>query len=181
MESLIREGYFNAVLDITTTELADDLCGGICSAGPDRLNAAAEMGIPQVVAPGCLDMVNFAQLDTVPEQYKSRKLYCWAPDVTLMRTDKDENIILGERLAKKLNRSTSAATILLPLRGISQIDAEGSVFFQPEIDQVLFDTIKEHTKETVNVIEVDAHINDKKFAEMSVKILSDMMKKKNQR
>jgi uncharacterized protein (UPF0261 family) len=177
MESLIREGYFDAVLDITTTELADELCGGICSAGPDRLNAAAEMGIPQVVAPGCLDMVNFAQLDTVPEQYKSRELYSWAPDVTLMRTNKEENIILGERLAQKLNRSTAAATILLPVKGVSQIDAEGNVFFHPEINQVLFDTIKKHTKEAVNVIEVDAHINDEKFSRMLVKVLLDMIKK----
>lgn len=101
MESLIREGCFDAVLDITTTELADDLCGGICSAGPDRLNAAAELGVPQVVVPGCLDMVNFAQADTVPERYKSREFYSWAPNVTLMRTNKEENKMLGERLAKK--------------------------------------------------------------------------------
>lgn len=177
MESLIRENCFDAVLDITTTELADDLCGGICSAGPDRLTAAAEMSIPQVVVPGCLDMVNFAQWDTVPEHYKSRELYSWAPDVTLMRTNQAENIILGERLAQKLNRSTAAATILLPLKGISQIDAEGKVFFRPETNQVLFDAIKEHTKETVDVIEVDAHINDEEFSRMAVKTLLDMLEK----
>jgi uncharacterized protein (UPF0261 family) len=114
MEALIREGCFDAVLDITTTELADDLCDGICSAGPERMNAAADMGIPQVVVPGCMDMVNFAQLDTVPAKYKSRKLYSWAPDVTLMRTNTDENRILGERLAQKVNQSSAAATILLP-------------------------------------------------------------------
>lgn len=177
MESLIREGYFDAVLDITTTELADDLCGGICSAGPDRLNAAAEMGVPQIVVPGCLDMVNFAQLDTVPEQYKSRELYSWAPDVTLMRTNKEENILLGERLAQKVNRSTAAASILLPARGVSQIDAQGSVFFHPEINRVLFDTIKKHSKKTVNVIEVDAHINDEEFAAIAVKALLAMVRR----
>lgn len=177
MESLIREGCFDAVLDITTTELADDLCGGVCSAGADRLEAAAEMGIPQVVVPGCLDMVNFAQWDTVPEPYKSRELYSWAPIVTLMRTNKDENRILGEKLAQKLNRSAGAAAILLPLKGISQIDAEGGVFYRPEIDQVLFDAIKKHAREPVKVIEVDAHINDKKFAEMSVKILLNLIEK----
>ena len=177
MESLIRESCFDAVLDITTTELADELCGGICSAGPDRLNAATEMGIPQVVAPGCLDMVNFAQRDTVPERYKSRELYSWAPDVTLMRTNIDENTILGERLAHKLNRSTAAVTVLLPLKGISQIDAEGGVFYRPETNKVLFDTIKKHTKGTVDVIEVDAHINDEIFSEMAVKMLLDMIEK----
>jgi uncharacterized protein (UPF0261 family) len=178
MEALIREGYFDAVLDVTTTELADDLCGGICSAGPDRLNAAAEMGIPQVVVPGCLDMVNFAQLNTVPEQYKSRELYSWAPDVTLMRTNKDENYVLGQRLAQKLNQSAAAVAILLPTKGISQIDAEGGVFYRPEIDQVLFDSIKRYAEKKVTVIEVDAHINDKKFSEMLVKLLLDLIEKK---
>jgi uncharacterized protein (UPF0261 family) len=145
MESLIREGCFDAVLDITTTELADDLCGGICSAGADRLNAAAEMGIPQVVVPGCLDMVNFAQIDTVPERYRSRELYSWAPDVTLMRTNEEENEILGRRLAQKLNQSGAAVTIMLPTKGISQVDAEGGVFYRPGTDRVLFDAIKEHS------------------------------------
>jgi uncharacterized protein (UPF0261 family) len=177
MEALIREGYFDAVLDITTTELADDLCGGILSAGPDRLSAAAEMGIPQVVVPGCLDMVNFAQLDTVPEQYKSRELYSWAPNVTLMRTNKEENAALGKRLARKLNRSTAAVAILLPKKGISQIDTEGGVFYHPEFDRVLFDNIKKHAEEPVNVIEVDAHINDEKFSRMLVKVLRELIEK----
>lgn len=177
MEALIREGCFDAVLDITTTELADDLCGGVCSAGPDRLQAAAEMGIPQVVVPGCLDMVNFAQVDTVPEQYKSRELYSWAPDVTLMRTNKDENILLGERLVQKLNRSTAATAILLPKQGISQIDAESGVFYRPEVDQALFESIKKHAEEKVSVVEVDAHINDRKFADISVEVLLAMIKK----
>ncbi len=175
MESLIREDCFDAVLDITTTELADDLLGGICSAGPDRLNAAAGFGIPQVVVPGCLDMVNFAQLDTVPEQYKNRELYNWAPDVTLMRTNKEENKILGERLANKLNSSKAPVSILLPAKGISQIDSEGGVFYRPEIDQVLFNSIKENIKGSVKVIEVDAHINDENFSRMLVKVLLDMI------
>jgi uncharacterized protein (UPF0261 family) len=135
------------------------------------------MGIPQVVVPGCLDMVNFSQMDTVPEHYKSRELYSWAPIVTLMRTNEEENKILGERLAQKLNRSAEAATILLPLKGLSQIDAEGGVFYRPEINQVLFDTIKKHAGETVSVVEVDAHINDKKFAEIAVETLLRMLKK----
>ncbi|WPP50941.1 Tm-1-like ATP-binding domain-containing protein [Catalinimonas niigatensis] len=178
MEALIREGYFDAVLDVTTTELADELCGGVLSAGPDRLNAAAEIGVPQVVVPGCLDMVNFAQMDMVPEKYKSRKLYAWAPDVTLMRTNIDENIILGEILTNKLNQSNVAATILLPTRGISQLDTEGGFFYNPEIDQALFGSIKKNVSQTVNVIEVDAHINDRKFAEIAVKTLLNMIERK---
>jgi len=178
MEALIREGYFNAVLDVTTTELADDLCGGICSAGPDRLNAAAEMGIPQVVVPGCLDMVNFAQPDTVPEHYKHRELYQWAPDVTLMRTNKEENKILGEKLVQKIQRSTAPVTIVLPTKGISQIDGEGGVFYRPEIDQVLFETIKENAGGSVYVIEMDTHINDKEFSDKLVSVLLGMLEKK---
>lgn len=177
MESLIREGCFDAVLDITTTELADELCGGVCSAGPDRLNAVAELGVPQIVVPGCLDMVNFAQLDTVPEHYKCREFYSWAPNVTLMRTNKEENKILGELLAKKINQSSAPAAILLPTKGISQIDAEGGIFYRPETNRILFDSIKENTKEPINVIEVDAHINDEKFSGMLVDVLLDMIKK----
>lgn len=177
MESLIREGCFDAVLDITTTELADELCGGILSAGPDRLTAAAQMGIPQVVVPGCLDMVNFAQWDTIPPTCQSRQLYSWAPDVTLMRTNKEENKTLGESLAKKVNRSAVPAAILLPLKGISQIDVAGGVFYQPEIDQVLFDSIKMHAAEHVPVVEIEAHINDEAFAQQAVSTLLQVMEK----
>ncbi len=177
MESLIREGYFDAVLDITTTELADDLCGGICSAGPGRLDAAAELGIPQVVVPGCLDMVNFGKFETVPEHYKYREFYCWSPEVTLMRTNKEENKILGERLVQKISNSFAPVAILLPTKGISQIDTKGGVFYRPEINKALFDTIKEHSKEKINVIEVDAHINDEKFSTILVSVLLDMIKK----
>lgn len=164
MESLILEGCFDAVLDVTTTELADDLCGGICSAGPERLTAATKMGIPQIVVPGCLDMVNFAHLDTVPEEFKSRQLYSWAPDVTLLRTNESENKILGERLANKLNKSEAKAMVFLPKKGISQIDSEGDIFYQPDVDKSLFESIKEHTKSSIPVIEMDAHINDEAFA-----------------
>lgn len=177
MESLIREKLFDAVLDITTTELADELCGGICSAGPERLNAASEMGIPQVVVPGCLDMVNFAQLDTVPEIYIHRKLYSWAPDVTLMRTNVEENKNLGNSLATKVNQSTAAAAIVLPIQGISQIDVAGGIFFQPESNRALFDGIKEKANERVRVIEVDTHINELAFSERLVDILLAMIEK----
>lgn len=177
MEALIREGFFDAVLDVTTTELADDLCGGICSAGPERLSAATEMGIPQIVVPGCLDMVNFAHLDTVPLQYKDRKLYSWAPDVTLMRTNEEENEILGKTLAQKINRSAAPVTVILPLKGISQIDAEGGIFYHPEIDRILFNSIKNHVNEKIEVIEVNTHINDVEFAEILVDTLLTLIQK----
>jgi uncharacterized protein (UPF0261 family) len=176
MEALIREGCFDAVLDVTTTELADDLCGGICSAGPDRLEAATEMGIPQIVVPGCLDMVNFGHLDTVPKEFRDRQLYSWAPDVTLMRTNEAENEILGKRLAQKLNRSAAPVHIILPLKGISQIDAEGDIFFNPGSDQALFASIRKNVAAHIRVSDKNAHINDPVFAEALVGSLLAMLR-----
>ncbi|NIJ54369.1 Tm-1-like ATP-binding domain-containing protein [Dyadobacter arcticus] len=175
MESLIRGGIFDAVLDVTTTELADDLCGGICSAGPDRLTAAAEMGIPQVVVPGCMDMVNFAHMDTIPVQYKDRKLYNWAPDVTLMRTDLVENATLGKRLALKVNGSAGPVSIVLPLKGLSQIDSKGGVFYWPEANEALFSAIRENVNDQVVIHEADLHINDPEFSAILVKTLLDLL------
>ena len=175
MESLIREGVFDAVLDVTTTELADELCGGILSAGPDRLTAATEMGIPQIVVPGCLDMVNFAQMDTLPEKYRSRQLYSWAPDVTLMRTNVAENGILGKQLVDKLIGAKAPVEILIPLKGISQIDSVGDIFYDSEADSALFGAIKESADGRVPVMEVDAHINDETFAKTLVERLLKIM------
>jgi uncharacterized protein (UPF0261 family) len=177
MESLIREGRFDAVLDVTTTELADDLCGGICSAGPGRLTAAAEAGIPQVVVPGCLDMVNFAHLDTIPPVYADRHLYSWAPDVTLMRTSVEENRILGMQLAQKVNRSTAPVSLVLPLKGISQVDAEGGIFYDPNADHALFNSIREHAGDHVQVVDANLHINDPEFAVLLVGTLLELMRK----
>lgn len=176
MEALILEGCFEAVLDITTTELADNLCEGICSAGPARVTAATEKGIPQVVVPGCLDMVNFGHLDTVPVQYKGRKLYSWAPDVTLMRTNVEENEILGEELMQKLNHAKSPVTVILPNQGISQIDKTGDIFYDQESDKALFDAIKKHAGKNAKVIDCDMHINDPAFAELLVGNLLAMLR-----
>lgn len=177
MESLIREGCFDAVLDITTTELADDLCGGICSAGPERLTAAADMGVPQVVVPGCMDMVNFAHPDTIPHAFAGRHLYSWAPDVTLMRTDERENAILGERLARKVSRSPVPAAVVLPLRGISQVASEGGIFYNPAADEALFGAIRANVSGNVSVTEADMHINDPAFAHLLVETLLGLMQK----
>ena len=175
MESLIDEGCFDGVLDLTTTELADELCGGICSAGPARLEAAARCGVPQVVAPGCLDMVNFAHPDAVPPRYGQRQLYNWAPDVTLMRTDVDENKQLAEILTSKLNLAVAPVTILLPNKGLSQIDVEGGVFSAPQTNRILFETIRETASEKITVTELPFHINDKAFAHQAVSTLLQLM------
>lgn len=175
MESLTREGFFDAILDLTTTELADELCGGICSAGPDRLTAASQMGIPQVVVPGCLDMVNFGPINTIPDNYKDRQLYSWAPDVTLMRTNAVESKILGEIIADKINLSKAPVTVLLPMGGLSKIGVEGEVFHDPEIDAVLFDAIRKNTKSSIKIVEVDANINTIAFAERTVEALLSLI------
>ncbi len=175
METLTSDGVFDAILDLTTTELADELCGGICSAGPDRLTAAGKMGIPQVVVPGCIDMVNFGPLHTVPEKYRGRQLFSWAPDVTLMRTNAEENKILGEIIAKKVNLSKGAVTILLPLGGLSKVGAEGEIFYNSQIDSILFDSIRKNVKDSVKILEVSANINTRVFAKHAVKELLELI------
>ncbi|HOR27450.1 MAG TPA: Tm-1-like ATP-binding domain-containing protein [Candidatus Sumerlaeota bacterium] len=165
MESLIEAGLIAGSLDITTTEWADELVGGVFAAGPTRLEAAARRGVPAIVVPGCLDMVNFGAPETVPEKFKGRTFYQHNPNVTLMRTNVEENRQLGRILAEKINLSTAPVSVLIPLRGISVISAEGKAFYSPEADKALFDELKANLKPGVPVIELDCNINDAAFAE----------------
>ncbi|MEB2773831.1 Tm-1-like ATP-binding domain-containing protein [Algoriphagus sp. D3-2-R+10] len=175
MESLTLEGCFVGILDITTTELADELCVGICSAGPNRLEAAAKMRIPQVVVPGCMDMVNFGTKDSVPERYKNRQLYSWVPTVTLMRTNKQENEELGRILVSKLNQSDGLTVVLFPEKGLSQIDSEGNVFYNHESNEALSKSIQENLKSEIPFINLPLHINDQAFAKVAVEKLLEMI------
>lgn len=175
MESLAREGCFAGILDITTTELADELCGGICSAGAQRLEAAGAISIPQVVVPGCMDMVNFGSVESVPEKYRHRQLYSWVPTVTLMRTNVEENIALGKILSEKLNRSTGPTAVLIPEAGLSQIDAAGNVFADPIANQTLVDSIRKNLNSEIPLINLPLHINDRRFAEIAVEKLLELM------
>jgi uncharacterized protein (UPF0261 family) len=179
MESLIADGYVDGVLDLTTTEWADELCGGVFAAGAKRLDAAALAGIPQVVAPGCLDMVNFWAPETVPTRYAGRKLFRWNPNVTLMRTDVDENQRLGRILAEKINQSIGPVRVLLPLRGVSQLDSPGGEFWWPEADQALFQSIRQSLRRDIPLLELDVNINDPQFAHRATDELLDMMKKQS--
>ncbi len=171
MESLIADGYFAGVLDLTTTEWADELCGGVFAAGPHRLEAAARAGVPQIVAPGCLDMANFGGPETVPEKYRGRRLYEWNPTVTLMRTTPAENITLGAMIAEKVNLSTAPVTVLLPLRGVSQLDSPGGEFWWPEADTALYDAIRAKLRPDIPVVELDLNINDPAFADTATDLL----------
>lgn len=178
MEELITEGHCKACLDITTTEWADEMCGGILSAGPHRLDGPAKAGIPHVIAPGCLDMVNFGSPDTVPSKYKDagRLFYEWNPMVTLMRTNVEENIALGKILAEKANMSRGPVAFILPLKGVSILDGEGQPFCDWETDQVLFDTIEQYANPDIPIVKVDANINDDLFAVQAVEWMLKIMR-----
>ena len=165
MEDLIRGGFIVGVLDVTTTELADELVGGVLSAGPNRLEAAGEVGIPQVIAPGALDMVNFAAPDTIPEKFQDRKFYQHNPTVTLMRTTVEENTALGKIMAEKLNGAKSSTTVIIPSKGVSAIDMDGQPFHSPEAIQAWTANLKANLDQKVNLIEEESHINDDAFAE----------------
>jgi uncharacterized protein (UPF0261 family) len=160
MEALVRSGVLAGVLDITTTELADDLVGGVFSAGPDRLEAAGAAGLPQVVSLGALDMVNFGALDTVPERFRDRRLYEHNATVTLMRTTPEECAELGRRIAAKLNASKGPVTLFIPRGGVSLLDVPGQPFHDPEADQALFDALVQDLGQNVDVRESDAAINE---------------------
>lgn len=171
MEALISDGYIAANLDLTTTELADEVCGGVLSAGPNRMLAAARAGIPTVIAPGCVDMANFWARDTVPQKYQDRNLYEWNPNVTLMRTNPEENRTMGEMIARAANQSKGPVAILLPLKGVSQLDSPGGDFWDPEANSACYAAIRENLKPGILCIELDYNINDPEFADKAVEIL----------
>jgi uncharacterized protein (UPF0261 family) len=171
MEELVRGGFIAGVLDITTTELADELVGGVLSAGPDRLEAAGAAGVPQIVSLGALDMVNFGAPETIPEKHAGRRLYRHNPLVTLMRTTPEENAELGRIIAAKLGRARGPTVLMVPLRGVSLIDAEGQPFHDPEADAALFGALREHLPANVELVEIDAAINDERFAVTAAELL----------
>lgn len=189
LEELVHSGEISGVLDITTSELVDELVGGIYSAGPHRAEAAASLGIPQVISVGALDFGNFGAKETVPERYRDRRFFFYTPSITLMRTNVEENRVLGKILAEKANRSKGPAAIIIPLRGFSHLDRPGgprmttlngvdSGDWHDEVaDSALIDSIKKHLDTSmVKLVEVDAHINDPEFAGRAVDILVGLMK-----
>jgi uncharacterized protein (UPF0261 family) len=179
MESLIETSLVAGVLDITTTEWADELVGGVLNAGPARLEAAARLGIPAIVAPGCLDMVNFHAPESVPAKFLGRNFYQHNPQVTLMRTTPEECAQLGKIIAGKLNASTGPLTVLLPLKAISVISAAGQKFYDPAADRALFGSLKENLRRDIEIVEMDCEINDPKFAAACAEnLLKNIQRKK---
>ena len=171
MEDLVKGGFIVGVLDATTTELADELVGGVLSAGPDRLEAAGDLGVPQVIAPGALDMVNFGPPDTVPEQFKDRTFYQHNPTVTLMRTTVAENAELGKIMGQKLSQAKGPTTVIIPKQGVSAIDQEGQPFYSAEAEAAWIENLKANLGDNITLIEMDNHINDDAFATKLVETL----------
>lgn len=177
MESLIADGYIVGSLDITTTELADEVCGGVFSAGPERGLAASRAGVPAVLVPGCVDMANFGSVESMPVKYQGRTIYQWNPNVTLLRTNRAENQQMGELLAAAANAATAPVAIVLPLKGVSMLDSPGGQFWDPVADQACYDAIKRNVRPGIKVIELDNNINDPEFADACANLLLDMIKK----
>jgi uncharacterized protein (UPF0261 family) len=175
MEALIEAGFIAGSLDVTTTEWADELVGGVLSAGPHRLEAAGAKPIPQVVSLGALDMVNFGPQETVPERFRSRKLYVHNATVTLMRTTPEECAALGRIVAEKLSAARGPTALFVPLRGISIIAAAGQPFYDPAADAALIGALKQHLRPNVELHELDMEINDPRFAEAMAERLHQML------
>lgn len=170
MERLGREGHLAGVLDLTTTEIADHLCGGVLSAGADRLSYLAEIAVPCVIAPGAVDMVNFWAPDSVPAHYRDRLLYNHNDNVTLMRTNAEECRKIGTWLAEKLNAARGPVRVLLPEKGISALDVEGGAFFDPQAREALFVALEETltSKNDHRIERLPLHINEPAFSEAAV-------------
>ena len=176
MEAIIESGVVAGVLDLTTTEWADELVGGVMRGGPHRLEAAARRGIPAIIAPGCLDMVNFGARDTVPSHFSDRVFYQHNPQITLMRTTPEECEQLGKIIAQKLNASVGSVEVLFPLRALSIISAAGQPFHNPWADQSLLESLRKHLRADIDLTMIDCEINDPIFAtqcaERLLKVLS---------
>lgn len=179
MEAVIESGVVAGVLDLTTTEWADEVVGGVLSAGPDRLGAAARCGVPAVIAPGCVDMVNFRGPETVPTRFANRNLYAHNPQVTLLRTSAEEAARIGVRMAEQINQSRGPVAVLLPLLGMSAIGVSGQPFHDPEADHALFDALCSRLRAGIAVQKLPHAINEPLFAETAAYSLLQMMKKGN--
>ncbi|MBA4419555.1 MAG: hypothetical protein C0391_00195 [Anaerolinea sp.] len=177
MEMLVDNGYFSGVLDITTTEWADEVCGGVLSAGNTRLEAAAKAGVPQVVTPACIDMCNFWAPDTIPAQFKDRLLYKWNPNITLMRTTPEENTRMGEIFAEKLNMAKGPVAVFIPMGGFSEVDFPEKPFWWPEANQAFVDALKKNLRPDIQVVMSDKDVNDPEFSGMVADKLIEFLKK----
>ena len=179
LEDLAARGCATAVLDLTTTEWADELCGGLYSAGTSRLDGPGKSGIPHLIIPGCIDMVNFGSMDSIPKKYRdaNRRFFPWSPQAVLMRTNKEENAKMGQIFAEKANQAPDTTSILIPKDGFSALDKAGGVFYDLEADNAFTEALRRHISEKVPVVEVPYHINEPAFAAKAVEMLLELIAK----
>ncbi|HVP79474.1 MAG TPA: Tm-1-like ATP-binding domain-containing protein [Thermodesulfobacteriota bacterium] len=178
LEEAVEQGVIDGVLDLVTHELTDHLYGGFCDAGPARLEAAGKKGIPQVVAPGCLDFIVFSPPEKIPEGLRDRKVYRHTPEVAILRANKDEMASIGKVMAEKLNRALGPLVFIVPSQGFSPANRRGKPLFDPEADRAFVEVLRQNLKPSVRLVEVDAHINDELFAKQAVSLLCELMQKR---
>ena len=177
MEDMIGRGFFHGVVDLSTNELTDHVCGGFHDAGPHRLKTAGNLGIPQVIVPGCVDFFALGARDTVPEKFNGRKMYYHNPAFTLIRPSAEEMRRIGELFVRKLHAAKGPVRVVLPLRGMSISGLEGGSTHDPEGDRILFDTMKNGLDPGIPVIEIDAHVNEERFIDRVVQEFLEIMGK----
>ena len=177
METMVNDGLIAGVLDITTTEWADELVGGVFAAGPDRLDGPGKFNLPHLIVPGCIEMVNFGAPETVPKKFKDRTFYQSKPTVTLMRTSINENKKMGEIFAEKINKAPQNKAVLIPTKGWSVVGAADGPFHNPEADKAFLDILKANLDSSVPVYEEDMHINDDSFSDKALQLFAELMKK----
>jgi uncharacterized protein (UPF0261 family) len=175
LEEWAEQSFLNGVFDLVTTEVLQHIFGGLYDAGPTRMEAASARGIPQLVAPGKADITVFDGTKGIPEHLRGRMIAMHTPVRMCARTNKEERARLGEAIAEKLNKATGPAAVIIPKRGVSRDDKEGSDWYDPEANLALTEAVKKHLKPGIELVEVDAHINDRLFAETAVRLLDELM------
>ncbi|MFC1948032.1 Tm-1-like ATP-binding domain-containing protein [Chloroflexota bacterium] len=167
-EELVKSYPVKGVIELGMNEIGNELFGGLASAGPHRLEAAGEIGIPQIITPGCIDILNFLGPETLPEQYSDRTICYHNPQATLPRVNADELRLIASTISDKLNRARGKVKFLIPLRGFSSIDCEGNDFYDPVANNAFIDTLKDSLRKDIEVLKIDANINDTAFSESVV-------------
>jgi uncharacterized protein (UPF0261 family) len=175
-EELVKSYRVSGVIELGLNEIGNELFGGLASAGPNRLEAAGERGIPQIITPGCIDIINFLAPETLPDRYKDRPLCFHNPQATLPRLNAEEFRLIGETVSKKLNRAAGRVRVLIPIRGFSSLDRQGNIFYDPIADRAFIDSLKSSLKKTIEVTEIDAHINDGEFARVVANEFMDIIR-----
>ena len=175
MEKLVSLGHIQAVMDMTLAEVGAHLVGGLHDAGPNRLDAAGRLGLPQVIVPGAADTVVLPPRDQVPEKFRNRTLNFHNPTMTTMRTTREENVFIGRFIAEKLNKAKGPVCVMLPLGGLSSIDRPGKIFYDPEANAALFDTLRRELSTDIQIIEDERHLDDPEFGIRVGRMMTKLM------